>query len=300
MWISPALFAAFNAEQTTAHRLFSSADAWVERLGPDVLISYKNDAARDSALAELKEWAPRAGYEIERIFGRFLPKQNADRIAPVLIEGPADAPLVTAVTERGVRYGIDFGAGYSAGLFIDQRANRAFLQHLAPKRLLNTFAYTCSFSVVAALAGAQTVSTDLSKKSLDRGKENFALNGLSLEGHKFIADDVLELIPRLARRGEKFDAIILDPPTFSRGNKGRRWQVEQGLEDLVLAATELAAPNCSILVSTNCTRLNRRVLEAICRFCLKTTRRGGDFHYESALPDFPSDAGAQTIWLSIR
>jgi 23S rRNA (cytosine1962-C5)-methyltransferase len=272
----------------------------VERLGPDVLISFKTDAARDQALDELKEWAERSGYEIDRIFGRFLPKQNAERIAPVLIEGDPEKPLTTVVTEYGVRYGIDFGAGYSAGLFIDQRANRSYVRMLAPKRLLNTFAYTCSFSVVAALAGAETVSTDLSKKSLDRGRENFELNGLSLEGHRFIADDVLDLIPRMARRGEKFDTIILDPPTFSRGNKGRRWQVEQGLEDLVMAASEIAAPNASILISTNCTRLNRRVLEAIARFCIKTTRRGGDFHHEAPLADFPAGTGAQTLWLRLK
>ncbi len=299
-WISPQLFASFEAEQTSAHRIATLTDAWVERLGEDVLISFKTDAARDSALAYLPEWAARAGFQSRRIFSRFLPKQNAERVSPVLISGDETLPLETVVTERGVRYGVDFGAGYSAGLFIDQRENRQFLKSISPKRVFNTFAYTCSFSVVGALAGAETVSVDLSKKSLDRGRENFALNGIAEKQHRFIADDVLDVLPRLERRGEKFDVIILDPPTFSRGNRGRRWQVEKDLEDLVLAALELAAPQASLLISTNCTRLERRALEGIARFSLKNVRRGGDFYHSAALPDFPVREGAETLWVQVR
>jgi 23S rRNA (cytosine1962-C5)-methyltransferase len=223
-----------------------------------------------------------------------------------LLEGDATLPLTAVVTERGVRYGVDFGAGYSAGLFIDQRANRAWLRQWlgqrphSPLRLLNTFAYTCSFSVVAALGGAQTLSVDLSKKSLDRGRENFALNGLPLHGHRFLADDTLDVLPRLERRGERFDLIVLDPPTFSRGNRGRRWRAEDQLEGLLQSALELAAPGAVLLLSTNATRLTPQALERLARFALKTARRGGDFHREPPLPDFPPGEGAQTLWLHLR
>jgi 23S rRNA (cytosine1962-C5)-methyltransferase len=216
------------------------------------------------------------------------------------MEGDPGASLHSVVTERGVRYGIDFGAGYSAGLFIDQRANRARVQKSAPKRMLNTFAYTCSFSVVAAIAGAQTLSLDLSKKSLDRGRKNFELNNLPLDGHRFLADDVLDVLPRLERRGEKFDLIILDPPTFSLGNRGRRWQVEEQIGDLLRTALELAAPKASILVSTNCTKLDLPALERTTRFALKTARLGGDISREPPLPDFPTGEGAQTLWVNLR
>lgn len=299
-WISPKLFEEFEAEGTSAHRLFTSANAWVERLGLDVLISFRLDAARDEALVGLREWETRAGFQSERVFSRFLPRQNAERVAPVLLSGDPEASLHTVVTERGIRFGIDFGAGYSAGLFIDQRANRSRVQKLAPKRTLNTFAYTCSFSVVAAMAGAQTVSVDLSKKSLDRGRKNFELNGLPLDGQRFLADDVLDVLPRLERRGEKFDLIVLDPPTFSLGNRGRRWQVEEQIEDLLRAALELAAPKAAILISTNCTRLNLSVLERTTRFALKTDRLGGDISHEPSLPDFPPGEGAQTLWVQLR
>lgn len=299
-WISPEILAAFEAEETSAHRLFSGPDAWVERLGCDVMISFKTDAARDDALAGLRAWESRTGFHSDRVFSRFLPRQNAERVAPVLMAGDPAAPLDGVVAERGTRYGIDFGAGYSAGLFIDQRANRARVRRLAPKRMLNTFAYTCSFSVVAAMAGAQTLSVDLSKKSLDRGRGNFALNGLPMDGHRFLADDVLDVLPRLERRGEKFDLLILDPPTFSLGNKGRRWRVEEQIEDLLRIALEIAAPGASLLVSTNCTKLDRATLERTVRFMVKTVRLGGEISHEPALPDFPAGDGAQTLWLKLK
>ena len=299
-WLSAELLAGFGASGTSAHRVFSSPRAWVERLGSDMLISFKDDAARDGALAGLRDWEARTGFQSTRIFARFLPRQNAERVAPALVAGDPAAPLSAVVTEAGVRYGVHFGTGYSSGLFVDQRENRAHLRGIAPKRLLNTFAYTCSFSAAAALAGATTVNVDLSKKSLDRGRENFLLNRLPLDGHRFLADDVLDVLPRLERRGEKYDAIILDPPTFSLGNHGRRWKVEEQIGDLLHAAIGVAAPGAWILVSTNCTRLDRSALERAARFALKTARLGGSFFHAPPLPDFPHGEGAQTVWLRMK
>lgn len=299
-WIDPDLHRDFIAEQTDALRLCTCPDGWVERFGVDVLISYKNDAALDRMKTELCLWALNVDFKFRRVFARFLPKQNADREAPRLILGDPDTNLESTALERMLRYGIDFSAGYSVGLFIDQRENRRFVRDLAPKTLLNCFAYTCSFSVAAATVGATTVSVDLSKKSLARGRENFALNALPTNDHRFLADDVMEVIPRLARKGEKFDAIILDPPTFSRSKKGKAFQVEQDFEKLLLAALEVAARSARILLSTNCSTLGERALEVMARYCLKATRRAGTFHRERALPDFAPDVGAATLWLSLR
>ena len=252
-------------------------------------------------LADLAPFAASVDWQPQRVFGKFLPRQNEDRDAPTLISGDPALPLTTVVRESGIRYGLDFAAGYSAGLFLDQRANRALLRDAAPKRMLNTFAYTCSFSLVAALAGAETVSVDLSKKSLDRGRANFSLNAIATDTHhRFLADDVLDVLPRLARRGEKSDAIVLDPPTFSRGNKGRRWRVEEHFADLLIAALEVAAPAARILISTNCTKLAVSDLERIARFALKFARRAGETQLSPQLPDFPSGHGARTLWLTLR
>ncbi|MFL6536866.1 MAG: class I SAM-dependent methyltransferase [Chthoniobacterales bacterium] len=299
-WLTPDLHQQFVAEQTDAMRLYTAPDGWVERYGVDVLISHKNDAALERMSTELYLWTLNVGYSFRRIFARFLPKQNAEREPPRLLLGDPTTNLQTIATERLLRYGIDFSAGYSVGLFIDQRENRAFVRELAPKTLLNCFAYTCSFSVVAASVGTRTLSVDLSKKSLARGRENFALNALATNDHRFIADDVMTVLPRLGRKGEKFDVIVLDPPTFSRTHKGKTFQVESDYETVLTAAIEVVERGGHILLSTNCSTMDERALEVMARYCLKVTRRAATFHRQPALPDFPHGEGASTLWLKMR
>lgn len=299
-WLATGQREVFEKAGTQAHRIATGADGWVERLGDDVLISHKNDRVLAELLTGLETWQTQESWKPARVFTRFLPIKNADRISPVLHTGDATLPVTTVVTEAGIRYGLDFATGYSHGLFLDQRANRAKLAVLRPKKLLNTFAYTCSFSVVAAIGGAETLSVDLSRKSLDRGKQNLALNGIEETKHRFEADDTLELLPKLAQRGERFDAIILDPPTFSRGNHGRLWQVEQHFEDLLMAALELAGPKCAILLSTNCTKLDEAGLERQARACAKIKRRTADYSRTNTPVDFPIGHGAKTVWMMVR
>ena len=299
-WIDPILHKKLVAEQTDAIRLCTCPDGWAERFGDDVLISHKNEAALNRLQTELCLWALNVDFHFRRVFARFLPKRNADREAPRLVLGDPETNLQSTALERTLCYGVDFGAGYSVGLFIDQRENRQFVRELQPRRLLNCFAYTCSFSVAAATVGATTVSIDLSRKSLARGRENFALNSLPTEGHRFIADDVMEVLPRLARKEDKFDVVILDPPTFSRSHRGKAFQIEQHFEKLLLAALEVVERDGKILLSTNCSKLGERALEIMARFCLKATRRAGTFHRAAALPDFPPGVAASTVWLTLR
>jgi len=300
-WISTGVFSALAAEGTDAHRLASGPEMWLERFGTDVLLSYQTEAGRDAALAEMDQHCADYSYGPRRVFGKYLPQQASERGAPVLLRGNADGSLETEVVEAGVRYGLDFAGGYSAGLFIDQRANRARLRDWKPKRLLNTFAYTCSFSVVAALGGAETVSVDLSRRSLTRGEGNFQRNGIDpKQGHRFIADDVLAVLPRLARRGEKFDAIILDPPTFSRNQAGASFQVQRDFERLVSLALEVAAPGARILLSVNHSAMRVADLEWAARSALKLGGRSGRFNPATPLADFPPGEGAKTVWLEMR
>ncbi len=299
-WIDLEQVRHFATEKTEAYRLCTKPDGWIERYGSDALISNQSEAARETILRELDEWASLTGARFERIFGRHLPKQNAERNAPKLIFGDPAAPLQRTVLERDVCYSLDFGAGYSVGLFLDQRENRSFVRRAAPRRMLNCFAYTCSFSVVAGLAGAETLSIDLSKKSLNRGRDNFRLNRLATDRHRFLADDVMVVLPRLARKGERFDLIVLDPPTFSRSRTGKAWQVEHDFEKLLFTALEVAERDAKIMLSTNCSRLDERVLEVMGRFCLKATRRAGTFQRPSRLPDFPLGVAARSLWLILR
>ena len=153
--------------------------------------------------------------------------------------------------ENGIRYEMSFNEGYSVGLFLDQRDNRRrFLTgHIAAiflcrltihdselSELLNCFAYTCGFSVCAAKAGARTTSLDLSKKYLEWGRRNFALNGLDPAAHDFIYGDTFDWLRRLAKKGRAFDAVVLDPPTFSQSKEHGTFRAEKDYGKLVTAA----------------------------------------------------------------
>jgi 23S rRNA (cytosine1962-C5)-methyltransferase len=299
-WIDAALLRDFQAEGTNAYRLCTIQDGWVERFGRDVLISFKRVLAREHLMQELQAWADTVRFEVGRVFARFVPRKNEEREPPRLIFGNSAENLQTIVKERHLKFGIDFGTGYSVGFFVDQRENRRHVRHIAPKRLLNCFAYTCSFSVSAARLGATTLNVDLSKRSLARGRENFALNSLPTLEHRFIADDVMTVLPRLTRKGEKFDAIILDPPTFSRSPGGKAFQIENDFEKLLVNALDLAERDSHILLSTNCSTLREHALEVMARYGLKRARRAATFHRQPPLPDFPPGAAASSIWLTLR
>jgi 23S rRNA (cytosine1962-C5)-methyltransferase len=299
-WIDNPLMRTFEKEGTTAYRLCTIDDGWVERFGRDILISHKSQEIRDRLILELYFWRTSVGFDLSRVFARLLPRKNQERTTPDLVFGDLGVNPKSVTMEQYLEYGVDFGAGYSVGLFIDQRENRRFVRQARPARLLNCFAYTCSFSVAAASVGALTTNIDLSKKSLARGRENFALNSLPTADHKFIADDVMSVLPRLARKGEKFDTIILDPPTFSRSPRGRVFQVENDYEQLLLAALEVSERDGRILISTNCSNLREKALEVMARYCLKLTRREAKFHREPLPRDFPPGTAASTIWMTLR
>ena len=279
-WITPAVLRDFASEQTNAHRLCTADDGWVERFGPDVLISYRNQVAEERLGTELHLWAGSTGFHFNRVFGRYLPIHNSDREAPRLLKGdarricrpsrPKDRCVTASISQRVIPSGCLSINGRIAASFDKWR-----------RRICSTAsAYTCSFSVAAATVGAKTVSIDLSKKSLARGRENFALNRLPTIGHQFIADDVMEVLPRLARKGEKFDVIILDPPTFSRSHRGKAFQVEQDFEKLLLASAGGGGTGCAYSSLDKLHGSRTRGLEVMARFCLKTARRAGAFHQE--------------------
>ncbi|HPA21153.1 MAG TPA: class I SAM-dependent methyltransferase [Verrucomicrobiae bacterium] len=299
-WISPELIGVLEAEGTDAHRLCSGRGGWTERFGRDALVSWWDAGFRDAMRAGLADWARRSGLGIERIFERELPRQPEARATPVLLKGDAARPLESVVLERGVRSVVDFSAGYSVGLFLDQRCNRALVRHWCPRRTLNLFAYTCSFSVAAALGGGSTTSVDLSRRSLDRGRQNFSLNGLDPAAHTFIAADVLRVLPRLARQNQRFDCLIVDPPTFSRGERGKTFRVVRDLADLALAAMSLADTKGRIMLSTNSAKMTEADVYAAARYALKASRRGADLHREPPPPDVPAEQAAKTLWILLK
>ncbi|NQU10082.1 class I SAM-dependent methyltransferase [bacterium] len=157
------------------------------------------------------------------------------------------------VTENGMRFLIRFDQGYSPGLFLDQRENRLQLRRmdLRGQTVLNCFAYTCGFSVAAALAGARVTSIDLSRNYLAWGRRNFQANGLDPAAHEFVAGDVFAWLRRAAGRPPRFDVVLLDPPTFSTSKTGAAFQAERDYLELAIAAQNVLGPVGTLFASTN-------------------------------------------------
>jgi 23S rRNA (cytosine1962-C5)-methyltransferase len=290
-WIEDTLLHSLEAEGTTAYRIAVGRDFWIERFGSSALISSRSEIG--SLPEDLLTRAENASWALNRIFLRRLVREPGQQDVPTQIFGDPQASPREVVSECGLLYEIDFSASYSVGLFTDQRANREFLRARKPARLLNTFAYTCAFSLAAAHVGAETVSVDVSKSSLQRGRHNFELNSIAITSHRFVPEDVPAYLRRLAKRGEKFDAVILDPPTFGRAGSGKTFRVERDFGALLAATSEIVSLGGAILLSTNFSGWTTRNLISTASGILPPETR---FQIVHPPPDFFGDTPSATVW----
>ena len=158
------------------------------------------------------------------------------------------------VLEYGVKFKINLQDYLDTGLFLDHRETRRLVASLSQgKRILNLFAYTCSFSVHAAMAGATfTKSIDMSNTYTAWGQENFKLNGFSLKNHEIVRADCLKFLDEEIRSGAKYDLIIIDPPTISRSKKMTQlFDIQVDYVSLIRNALTLLSPEGLIFFSTN-------------------------------------------------
>lgn len=230
------------------------ADLRVERLGSVALvIDYRENSGDLPAgwIDALHDTLP-----LDGVFVQHRPRRGGGLARRV--SGDADPQF--DVRELGVTYGIDLEASAtSSGLFVDQRETRRELlsMPLAGKSVLNAFAHTGALSVAAAIAGAETLTLDLSKHYLEWARDNLRRNALDPGDHDFIYGDALEWMSRLAKKGRRFDVVIVDPPTSSTSRKGsKRWTVGRDLHDLVHRALALCAAGGVVYVSTNSRKLS--------------------------------------------
>jgi 23S rRNA G2069 N7-methylase RlmK/C1962 C5-methylase RlmI len=250
---------------------------YIDRYGPGVVVNvYEGKAPTEIAsspriaeevLTLLEPLGVSAVYT--KIFPRDRSKMGGEMPARLLDATPgAGEALPEALTLREHSWKLEARLydGYSTGLFLDQRENRKFIHDWCAKRkgkvsLLNTFAYTCGFSVAAATAGAATFSVDVSAKYLAWGKRNFEHNGLELsERHKFYTFDTFDFFAYASRKGLTFDIIVLDPPSFSSANKRKKIQAFSSVDHyagLLHEAAALLRPRGIIFASTNTIELCR-------------------------------------------
>ncbi len=308
--------AIIEPETTDAFRLIHGAsDGWpgwyVEQLG--ALRLSQSDAGLTQAQHHWLEARGRSCHH--KTLSRQVRRSTPTETSPQLVFGPP-APERFVIRENGVKFEMSFTEGYSVGLFLDQRDNRRrFLTgHIAAGfglqtqdsslEVLNTFAYTCGFSVGAALRGARTTSLDLSKKYLAWGKRNFALNGLDPAQHDFIYGDTFDWLRRLAKKGRAFDAIILDPPTFSQSKESGVFRAEKDYGKLVTAALAVLKPGGVLLASTNASELSPENFLAEVGAAIRAAgRKIHQQHYVPQPPDFPisrtEPAYLKTAWLRV-
>jgi 23S rRNA (cytosine1962-C5)-methyltransferase len=316
--------ALIDPQETDAFRVIHGAsDGWpgwyVERLGK-FLLSQSEQPLRVEQREELarlaKIFSARGAYH--KILSRQVRRTTVAESSPQPVFGEA-APERFEICENGVRFELSFNEGYSTGLFLDQRDNRRrFLTNhvaadfplLKPQtpdarpELLNVFAYTCGFSVCAARAGVKTTSLDLSKKHLEWGRRNFALNGLDPAAHDFIYGDAFDWLRRLAKKGRGFDAVALDPPTFSQSKEHGTFRAEKDYGKLVTAALPVIKPGGVLFASTNATDWPpEEFLADVEASIVEARRKILQRHYVPQPPDFPisraEPAYLKTVWLRI-
>lgn len=305
---------------TTIYRLVNAAadglpGLTVDRYGDALVASLYDDDDRlppqpiPPALTEalVEVLAPCA------VYVKYRPQQ-ASRIAeaqrsllapPRPVYGPDLGELVAH--EDGLAYLIRPGEGLSVGLFPDMREGRGRVRAWAAGRtVLNTFAYTCGFGVAALAGGAgRVLNLDLSRAALAWGQENCCANGFEPDPHDFVFGDVFDWLARLAKRGERFDLVILDPPGFSRTKRGK-FSAAQDYGDLVGLAARVLAPGGRLLACCNVAEIPWRSFRERVLAGITATGRQAEItgiHHEPAL-DFPVPPGQEPylkmVWLAVR
>jgi 23S rRNA (cytosine1962-C5)-methyltransferase len=302
--------AALAAEpQTTAYRLVNGAGdglpgLTVDRYGALLVVNQYEQEADARALRLLAEGLTRLGAG-DTIYVRLRPQEASRLSAEELAMRAPAAPLwgvggpTGEVLELGLRYVVRMDQGLGSGLFLDMRELRGRVRGWAEgKRVLNTFAYTCAFGV-AALAGgaARVLNLDVSVPVLEWGKRNYALNGLAADDYDFVYGDVFDWLGRFVRRGETFDIVILDPPSYSTTRR-TRWVLERHYDRLVELGLRVTACGGLLLCCANQRGVSRQRLEQMVQQGAAAARRAARVigHYGAPEIDFPAlPSGEETL-----
>ena len=152
-------------------------------------------------------------------------------------------------------------------------------------KVLNLFAYTGGATVACASAGASVCHGESSKGMVTWAKENITSSGLVERPVRYIIDDVVKFVNREIRRGNKYDAIIMDPPSYGRGANGEVWQFENNIYDLVELCTNVLSDNpLFFLINSYTTGISSKVLENILNLTVNKEHNGKVSSGEIGLP----------------
>ena len=242
----------------------------LERIGgytflrPDPQVIWNNDVSLST--------------KVDAYYKRTENKSGQWKISPKM-------PKTLVISRLGTKFHVEPMSFKHICLFPEQAVNWDIMKSLIKNanreiRVLNLFAYTGAASVECALAGAKVTHVDAAKSMIDIAKINARLN--SIDNIRYILDDCLKFVQREIRRGNKYDAIIMDPPSFGRGPSGETWKIENDIFPFVKECSKLLSDKpLFVLINSYTTGLQPTVMANI----LNITIQGGDTEaYEVGLP----------------
>lgn len=274
----------------------------VDRYGPGLTLNIAADAGLDdAAVTDLAHatWAAARDEGVEAVYVKnfFRDRSRLGGRLPVEATSSvprAGAPLPEAIVvrEHTSRFEVRLFDGLSTGLFLEHREHRRALAEGPPGSALNLFAYTGGFAVPLAAAGWTVTNVDVSPRYLAWGRRNLVLNGLETSRVRFLRRDAVTYLAQAARKpDERYDLVILDPPSFGAADARRgipAWRAVRDYPALVRAAVAVLAPGGTVFAATNARDLAAPgVLRRLVREALGRSVRW------QALPPWPADLTEQ-------
>lgn len=250
-------FLAEDQEATTAFRLFNGEGDGIGGVTIDWYAEFIQFNWYSRGIYEYREWFIEALKELlPNIKGIYETKRYKlfDNEEAITHSNGEKAPQPLVIKENSIEYAVYLGEDWMTGIFLDQRDVRAFVETQAQGlNVLNLFSYTGAFSVAAAVGGAaKTVSVDVANRSIEKTKEQFALNGIDAQPpqHEIRVMDVFDYVSYAKRHELKFDLVVCDPPSFARTKK-RLFKAEKDYGQLAQDLFDITAPGGLCILSTN-------------------------------------------------
>ena len=288
----------------SAYRLLNGAGDFTPGLLADVYGGWAVVSALSDALVPAARLLAQGLLERRIAHGVVVKRRARGRAAsgPGVVEVLGEAPPERLVVTAGPwRYEVHLITGVNVGLFTDMRLERARIAEIAQgRRVLNLFAYTGALSVAAAAGGATSVtSVDLSEGVLAWARDNFALNAQPAAQHRTVAEDAARYLEAAAARGDQFDLVVIDPPSFSTA-RDAGFAIGRDYAGLMTAACRVLAPGGLLWVATN-----TRGFSLVGAAQLGTTKAGRQARLVATgglPPDYPtelSDADARYLQICL-
>ena len=204
-------------------------------------------------------------------------------------ENKKNCPKSWVVRYRDLQFNIKQMGFKHTGLFPEQAYNWNYLREKISNsnreiKVLNLFAYTGGATVACMKAGAHVTHVDSSRGMVDWAKENVKLNNLDESKVRYIVDDVIKFVSREIRRGNKYDVIIMDPPSFGRGANGEVWNIEKDLYRLLKLCEEILSEKPLLVLVNSYSGLSPSLIENLLSLTINKNNLGTISSSEIGLP----------------